>query len=27
VTGVDNQLRVMAGSRRFPSAFPLNKAP
>lgn len=27
VTGVDNQLRVLAGSRRFPSAFPLNKAP
>lgn len=27
VTGLDNQLRVMAGSRRFPSAFPLNEAP
>jgi cytidylate kinase len=26
VSGLDNQLRVMAGSRRFPSAFPLNKA-
>jgi cytidylate kinase len=27
VTGLDNQLRVMAGSRRFPSAFPFNEAP
>ena len=27
VADLDNQLRVMAGSRRFPSAFPLNKAP
>jgi hypothetical protein len=26
VTGIDNQLRVMAGSRRFPSAFPTKKA-
>jgi osmotically-inducible protein OsmY len=23
VTGLDNHLRVMAGSRRFPSAFPM----